>query len=102
MHQGVINEDGTEQPSKSRIYVDGALMVARNKAKMEMALTATLEEFFTVMGKPNTILRQCLVAMDKWLELVVASRQAILGLTCNIPVDSLLPSFPSTELMCCT
>ena len=57
MHQGVINEDGTKQPSKSRTYVDDALMAAKNKAQMEMALATMLETIFTVMGKPSTTLR---------------------------------------------
>ena len=83
MHQGVIKEYGTEQPNKSRVSVDDALMAARNKAQIEMALEATLEAIFTVMGKPNTTLRQCLVAMDKWLDLVVAPHQTILGLALN-------------------
>ena len=65
MHEGVIADDGTEQPSKSRIYVDDALLAARNKAQMEMALAATLEAIFTVMGQPNKTPRKCPVAMDK-------------------------------------
>jgi len=50
---------------------------------MEMALAATLEAIFTVMGQPNTTLRQCPVAMDKWLDLVVAPQQTMLGLVLN-------------------
>ena len=83
MHQGVVADDGTKQPSKSRIYVDDALMAAMNKAQMEMALAATLQAIFTVIGKPNTTLRQCPVAMDKWLDLVVAPQQTMLGLSLN-------------------
>ncbi len=32
------------------------------------------------MGKPDTTVRQCPLAMDKWLELVVAPKQRMLGL----------------------
>ena len=48
-----------------------------------MALAATLEAVFTVMGQSNTTLRQCPVAMGKWLNLVVAPQQTMLGLALN-------------------
>ena len=48
-----------------------------------MALAATLEAIFTVMGHPNTRLHQCPVAMDKWQDLVVAPWQTMLGLRLN-------------------
>ena len=100
MHQRVIADDGTEQPSKSRIYVDDALLAARNKAQMEMALAATLEAIFTVMGQPNTTLRQCPVAMDKWLDLVVAPQQTMLGLALNTHRLS-VAILPAYRLMSC-
>jgi hypothetical protein len=32
------------------------------------------------MGKPDVVVRQCSLAMDKWLELVISPKQAMLGL----------------------
>ena len=32
------------------------------------------------MGTPDTTVHQCPLALDKWLELIVASRQRMLGL----------------------
>ena len=55
-------------------------MAARNQEHMEMASTVALEAMFTVMGRPNSKLRQCPVAIDTWLELTVAPHQTILGL----------------------
>ena len=53
---------------------------------MEMVLLAAIiEAIFTVMGKPNPALRQCPLALDKWLELEVGLAQTtILGL----PMDT--------------
>jgi hypothetical protein len=47
---------------------------------MEMVLAALIEAIFFVMGEPNTALRQCPLAMDKWLELVVGPILIMLGL----------------------
>jgi hypothetical protein len=40
-----------------------------------------MEAIFVVMGEPNIAVRQCLLAMDKWLELVIGPKQTMLGLT---------------------
>ncbi len=57
-------------------------------------LAALIEAIFAIMGKPDTTVCQCPLAMDKWLELVVAPKQRILGriidtnnLTVGIPPD---------------
>ena len=47
---------------------------------MERALAELIEAFFVVMGEPDTALRQCPLAMGKWLELVVGQILIILGL----------------------
>jgi hypothetical protein len=36
-----------------------------------MKLAALIEAIFVVMGKPDTTVRQCSLAMDKWEELIV-------------------------------
>ena len=96
LQPGIIDTiTGAEKTGPSRIYVDDALLAARNKKKMEMALASTLEAIFTVMGHPNTRLRQCPVAMDKWQDLVVAPWQTMLGLrlnTCRLSV-AILPDY---------
>jgi hypothetical protein len=47
---------------------------------IRMKLAALIEAIFVVMGEPDTIARQCPLAMDKWEELVVRPVQTMLGL----------------------
>ena len=61
---------------------------------MELRLATLIEAIFVFMGTPDTTVRQCPLALDKWLELIVASRQRMLGLivdtnslTVGIPPD---------------
>jgi hypothetical protein len=63
---------------------------------MELALAALIEAIFVIMGMPDTTVRQCPLAMDKWLDLVVAPKQRMIGLvidtnklTVGIPPDYL-------------
>ena len=60
--------------------MDDTLTAAVGVSQMKMALAAVIESIFVVMGKPNLILRQCPLAMDKWSKLVVAEHQLALGL----------------------
>ncbi len=46
-------------------------MLALNVDHMKMILAATIEAIFMVMGEPDVAARQCPLAMDKWLELVI-------------------------------
>jgi hypothetical protein len=62
-------EGKTDQPAS--VYVDDALMFALYCRHMELTLAAMIESIFTVMGEADTTLRQCPLAMDKWLQLVV-------------------------------
>ena len=50
---------------------------------MKMALAAAIKAVFVIMGKPNTWLRQCPLAMDRWMLLIVAEYQLVLGLIIN-------------------
>jgi len=43
----------------------------------------TIEAIFVVMGKPDTAVQQCPLAMDKWIALLVSHRQIVLGLIIN-------------------
>ncbi len=45
-----------------------------------MVLAATIEAIFIVMGKSDIAVRQCPLAMDKWLELVIGPSQTMMGL----------------------
>ena len=47
---------------------------------MEQVLAALIEAIFAIIGKPDTTVCQCPLAMDKWLELAVAPKQIMLGL----------------------
>jgi hypothetical protein len=80
---------GTMDDARNRIdlpaciYVDDALMLALNVDHMKMVLAAMIEAIFIVMGKPDVVVRQCPLAMDKWLELVINPKQTMLGLIIN-------------------
>ncbi len=67
----------------ARIYVDDALMLALDVDHMKIVLAATIEDIFVVMGKPDVMVRQCPLAMDKWIELVIGPKQTMLGLIIN-------------------
>ena len=61
---------------------------------MELRLAALIKAIFVIMGTPDTTVRQCPLALDKWLDLVVAPKQRMLGLeidtnklTVGIPPD---------------
>jgi hypothetical protein len=67
----------------ARIYVDDALMLALDIDHMKMVLAAMIEAIFVVVGEPDVVVRQCPLAMDKWLELVIGPKQTMLGLIIN-------------------
>ncbi len=50
---------------------------------MEQVLAALIKAIFVVMGAPNTSVRQCILAMDKWEKLNVTPIQTMLGLLIN-------------------
>ncbi len=81
INKGFTGTDNHPRHLPARIYVDDALVLARSKAHMEMVLAALIEAIFVVMGRPDTTVRQCPLAMDKWAELVVGPTQTMLGLT---------------------
>jgi hypothetical protein len=75
-----MDDAGIRMDLPTRIYVDDALMLALDVDHMKMILAATIQATFVAMGKPDVMVRQCLLAMDKWLELVIGPRQTMLGL----------------------
>jgi hypothetical protein len=46
-------------------------MLALEVDHIEMVLAAMIKAIFVIMGEPNVAVRQCSLAMDKWLELVI-------------------------------
>ena len=86
------SNDTIQRPA--RIYVDDALLFALSVDKMKMALAALIEAIFVVMGEPNTEIRQCPLAMDKWVLLQVNTVQPLLGLV--IDTDRMMVAIPNT------
>ncbi len=58
-------------------------MLALDIDHMKMVLAAMTKAIFVVMGKLDVTVRQCPLAMDKWLELVISPKQTMLGLIIN-------------------
>jgi hypothetical protein len=95
MNKGTLEAHGNRAKLPARIYVDDALMLALSRGHMEQVLATIIEAIFAIMGKPDTTVCQCPLAMDKWLELVVAPKQRMLGLiidTNNLTVG-ILPDY---------
>ena len=80
---GIMDDAGNRVDLPVRIYVDNALMLALDADHMKMVLAATFEAIFIVMGKLDIAVKQCPLAIDKWLELVLGPKQTMLGLTIN-------------------
>jgi hypothetical protein len=100
MNKGTLEAHGNRAKLLARIYVDDALMLALSRCHMELVLAKLIEANFVIVGKPDTTVRQCPLAMDKWLELVVAPKQRMLGLiidTSNLTV-SILPDYVAEVL----
>ncbi len=90
----MINKGTLDARFPARIYVNDALLLGLSRRQMELRLVALLEAIFVIMGTPDMTVCQCPLALDKWLDLIVASRQRMLGLivdtnsmTVGIPPD---------------
>ncbi len=92
---GIMDDAGNRIDLPARIYVDDALMLALDADHMKMVLAATIKAIFIVMGEPDVAVRQCPLAMEKWLELVIGPKQTMLGLI-STATDSQSPSLPNT------
>jgi hypothetical protein len=66
INTGVLDNQGKGVPLPERIYVDNALTLATSKENMKQVLAALIEAIFVVMGAPDTSVRLCSLAMDKW------------------------------------
>ncbi len=94
INKGPFDAQGNRMKPPARIYVDDALVLALSKCHMKQVLAALIEAIFIIMGKPDTRVRQCPLALDKWAELIVIPRQRMLRLlidtntlTVGIPPD---------------
>ena len=83
LNPGILDEQGKMKPLRALMYVDDALMAAPGRKHMEQLLAAAIEAIFTVMGLPDTEVRQCSLAMDKWVGHVVGESQIMLGIDMN-------------------
>jgi len=83
LNRGIFHKDGRMKPLSTRIYVDDALLAAPGAIYMRRLLAAVIEAIFVVMGPPDTRVRQCPLAMDKWLDLTVCHWQIMLGIRIN-------------------
>jgi hypothetical protein len=83
MNKGTLDAQGNRAKLPARIYVDDALVLALSKCHMMQVLAALIEAIFVIMGKPDMTVQQCSLAMDKWLELIDAPKQRMLGLIIN-------------------
>ena len=93
INPGVTDNYGSTKQLPARIYVDDALLVAAARYQMELKLAALIEAIFVVMGEANTSVRQCPLALDKWLGLVVGPILTMLGLT--IDTNKLTVAIPT-------
>ncbi len=80
INPGIMDDAGNQLDLPACIYVDNALMLALDVDHMKMILAATIKAIFVVMGEPDVAVRQCPLAMDKWIELVIGPKQTMLGL----------------------
>jgi hypothetical protein len=78
INSGIMDDVGNWMDLPALIYVNNALMLALNVDHMKMVLAATIEAIFVVMGKLDVAARQCPLAIDKWLELMIGPKQAML------------------------
>ncbi len=81
INRGILDDARNQIDLLACIYVNNALMLALDIDHMKMVLAAMIEAIFVVMGEPNVAIRQCPLAMDKLLELIIGSKQNMLGLT---------------------
>jgi hypothetical protein len=66
MNKGTLEAHCNRAKLHARIYVYDALMLAVSRCQMEQVLATLIEAIFVIMGKPDTTVCQCPLAMDKW------------------------------------
>ena len=100
LNKGILDDQGHRAALPARIYVDDALMLAPDRAQMELTLSALIEAIFVIMGRPDIQVRQCPLALDKWVDLVVGPRQVMLGLIVDTTAMTVsLPEAYTSEVL---
>jgi hypothetical protein len=84
INTGVLDKNGATKKWPARIFAENSLLLAIGCRLMEMALASLIEAIFVIMGKPDTAIRQCLLALDKWEDMVPVPIQTMLGLVLDI------------------
>ena len=79
LNPGVLDADGNQLPIKAFIYVDDCLLAALSSYITQL-MCACIHAIFVVCGFPDTTVRQCPLAMNKWKAMVVSHRAVLLGL----------------------
>ena len=82
INKGVLDEKGEQKPIDTKIYVDDCLLCAPWMHFVKL-LRSVVKAIFVVTGFPDNRLRQCAVAMDKWIGMKVSYSTTLLGLTFN-------------------
>jgi len=83
LNKGILDEQGNMKSLRALMYVYDALILAPGRKQMEQLLAAAIEAIFTVMGPPDIKVRQCSLAMDKWVGHVVGESQIMLEIEMN-------------------
>jgi hypothetical protein len=96
INTGILDNQGNRVLLLARIYVNDALTLAISKENMEQVLAALIEAIFVAMGVPDTSVRQCSLAMEKWEKLHVAPIQTMLGLL--IDTNRMIISIPDNYI----
>ncbi len=96
INHGIMDDAGNRMDLPACIYVDGALMLALDVDHMKMVLAATIEAIFVVIDERDVTARQCPLAMDKWLELMIGPKQTMLGLIMD--TNRLIVAIPAKYL----
>jgi hypothetical protein len=71
--------DGNPPALPARIYVDDGFVLGLSVAHMKQTLAALIEAIFVVLGLPEIAKRQCPLALDKWIKLIVSPIQTFLA-----------------------
>ncbi len=96
INQGIIDNAGNQTDLPAHKYDGNALMLALDIDHMKMVLAAMNKAIIVVMGEPDVAVRQCPLAMEKWLELVIGPKQTMLELT--IDTSRLTVAIPAKYL----
>ena len=97
LNPGVLNDDGTQQPTPHFYYVDDGVYVELfDRTRVEQAMAASIEAIFILLGDSDLLRRQDPVSFDKLIEMLVSYMNRILGhvidtrrLTVGTPPDFL-------------